>query len=126
MKSAAQTVPHSQAWTNALSQASTLPVDFIGSLREEAINHILSKHFQYDNNRYTFVMNKTFNAGGQDRTFTITLKANDQIRIDLPPYTTTTQQPELTKLFSSGSWAELEQPPRSSRLTVPPIQEKTG
>jgi hypothetical protein len=115
--------PHSQAWTDALNSHPDLPVDLIGSLREEAINHILAKHFQFDNDRYTYVMQKTFTVGGKDRTFKITIRADAPIVVDLPPFSLTAADSGMVKRFASGGWVELEPPPRSSKLTAPPLPE---
>jgi hypothetical protein len=114
-------VPHIQAWTDSLNLHPTLPVDILGSIREEAINHILECHFKYDNDRYTLVFQKTFVANGKERTFKITIRADKPVRVDLPPYSSTTSDPKLAKLFNSGSWYELEPPPPSSKLTTPPL-----
>jgi hypothetical protein len=116
--------PYSQGWTEALKVHPDLPVDLIGSLREEAINHILEKHFQFDNARYTFVMQKTFNVNGLDRTFKITVRADSPIVVDLPPFTSTAKDPQMARRFSVGGWVKLETPPRSSKLMVPPLSQR--
>jgi hypothetical protein len=123
MRRATRSVPHSQAWTDALNNNIALPVDVIGSLREEAINHILEKHFQFDNERYTFVMQRTFNVSGVDRTFKVTVRADSPVVVDLPPFSSTAKDPEMAKRFATGGWAKLERPPRSSKLTVPQLSQ---
>lgn len=112
-------ISHANAWRDALTKYQTQPVDIIGSVREEAINHFLEKHFQYDRDRYTFVLERNFNVNGVDRKFKVTIKANSPLIVDLPPFAIVSKDKQLDTLFNTGDWAELEKPNPSAKLMIP-------
>lgn len=115
-------VPQSQAWSDALALHQDLPVDIIASIREEAINYILSKHFQFDNDRYSLTITKTISitdpAGHEvDRDVKITITANTPLTVELPPY---------KQKMSGRAWNSIETGGPGGTLTIPPLPPQGG
>ena len=110
---------HSAAWKTALDQHATERIDLVGSITGGAINHFLDRHFVYDSGRYTFVLKRTFDAGGTPREFAVTITAGKALKVALPPFDARTTSPEEEALFGAGGWSELEPLPMSPGLTTP-------
>ena len=94
-------------WTQVLQSAEDAG-DILASIREEAINHYLAKHFQLDNPKYSVsrvVLAKVDDQGvSKDLPVTITVQAKSSMVVDFTPFAAGAGS------TIGGRWTELQPP----------------
>jgi hypothetical protein len=111
----------SDEWQICLG-AESYSVDVIASVTETAIQHILDKHFQFDNDKYTLEINRTLPDGQMDRKFLVRISAGAPIQVQLPPFTAakSAEQRKVAHLYEDqNGWDNLGIATPEPKLYVP-------
>lgn len=93
-------------WNSALDKNQKVFCDVIASTDEASINYFLSKHYDIDNDKYTYTLIKSFDDGGVARNFKISISAKVPVRVNIAPFSG--ESPSLERLFiGSGGWNDV-------------------
>lgn len=103
-------------WDKAMAAYPNQGTDVLASLTQEALNELLTKHHQYDRDRYRIPFSREFPDAGKVRKFKLSIDVPDPFQIFLPPQ----DAAALPPIFRSATgWTDLPAPSDRSSLSMP-------
>jgi hypothetical protein len=118
---------YSPHWQAVLDNTN-ISIEVLASINEDALNHFLEKHFEYDNQRYQMSFERTVPDGTTDRKFTVTVTAQQPLRAELPPFSSAkrgdVEAARRQRMFrDEKGWDELLPPIPHPTLYVPEVDD---